>query len=107
VSQALGKRDVGGLETFRTLDHVELDSGAFGQGAETAALDGREVDEHVVTVLARDEAESLRVVEPLDVTGRSHVNLLSVKPSEIQSNVLVPEANHESLDSRHNLAGHP
>jgi hypothetical protein len=43
------------------------------QGAETAALDGGEVNEDVVTVLAGDEAEALCVVEPLDVTGCSHL----------------------------------
>src|SRR5258706_10500429 len=68
----LGNRDVCRLESFRTLHQVELDLGAFGQGAETFRLDGRKVNEHVLAALGGDEAEALRIVEPLDCSGATH-----------------------------------
>src|SRR5215213_5527013 len=68
----LRDRDVRGLQAFRATHDLELDCGALGEGAETATLDGREMDEHVVTILARDEAEALGVVEPLHITLCSH-----------------------------------
>src|SRR5207247_1025163 len=76
--------DVRSLQAFRSLGHFELDGRAFRQGAESATLNRREVNEHVLTVLGCDEAKALRVVEPLDVSRCPHVNLLSVLPSEIK-----------------------
>src|ERR1051325_1166885 len=64
--------DVCRLQALRTLDDVELDGRTFRKRTEAAALNRGEVDEQVVTVLAGDEAESLRVVEPLDGAGCFH-----------------------------------
>src|SRR5262245_6853809 len=55
------------------LNHVELDAIAFGQRLEAAALNGGVMDETVLlAVLTCDEAEPLRVVEPLDGPGDTH-----------------------------------
>src|SRR5262250_1614749 len=48
------------------VDDLELDAGALGERAVAVALDVRVVHEQVATVLGRDEAEALRVVEPLN-----------------------------------------
>src|SRR5258706_1018353 len=73
----LGNRDVRRLESFGTLHEVELDLGTFGQGTEPFRLNRRKVNEHVLAALGGDEAEALRIVEPLDCTGATHsVNLL-------------------------------
>ena len=60
-------RDVRRLQALGALGRVELNGRAFAQGAEAATLNRGKVNEHVVTILARDEAEALCVVEPLDV----------------------------------------
>src|SRR6266550_2777877 len=58
--------DVLGRRTLGALNNVELDPLTFGEGAETAALDCRVVDETVLlTAFWGDEAKPLRVVEPL------------------------------------------
>src|SRR5699024_9688912 len=41
------------------------------QALEARGLDGAEVDEHVLAVLAADEAKALGIVEPLDGSGLS------------------------------------
>jgi hypothetical protein len=51
-----------------TLDHVELHGLAFLQTLETTRRDCRVVHEDILTVLARDKAEALRVIEPLHST---------------------------------------
>src|SRR2546425_2991088 len=52
------------------LNHLELDPLAFGQGLEAILLDRGVMHEAVLfAVLGRDEAEALRVVEPLHGTG--------------------------------------
>src|SRR5687768_2393446 len=59
------------------LDDVELDTLALRERAETAALDGRVVDEAILAaVLRRDEAEALLVVEPLHGAGGTHYHSL-------------------------------
>src|SRR3954447_9459908 len=63
---------VRGLQPLRATRHFEFDLSAFGERLETLALDRAEVDEHVFAGFSRDEAESLRVVEPLDGTGCLH-----------------------------------
>src|SRR3970040_1244782 len=59
-------RDVRGLGTLGTLDDLELHTLAFGEGLEAVHRDRGEVDEHVVTTLALDEAVALLVRKPLD-----------------------------------------
>src|SRR5437660_6269296 len=62
--------DVGGLRALRPLRRVELDLVAVFQRLEAAAGDGAEMDEQIVsTAVRRDEAESLRIVEPLHSSG--------------------------------------
>src|SRR5215510_9100669 len=61
---ASGDADVLRLFTLPAGADVELDVLTFLQGAIPAALDRREVDEHIGSVLARDEAVALLRVEP-------------------------------------------
>src|SRR5204862_1461942 len=66
---------VGGSEPFGALLDVVLHRLVFLERLETAALDGREVHEHVFGAVVRsDVAETLRVVKPFDLTG-THVLL--------------------------------
>src|ERR1044071_402726 len=66
-------RDVLRRRALSTLNDVELDALAFGQRPEAAALNRRMMDEAVfLASLRRDEAEALRVVEPLYCTRRAH-----------------------------------
>src|SRR5690349_13754919 len=62
--------DVRGLQPLRSLDDVEFDPLPFLEGTESLGVDGGVVDEHVLAALLRDEAEALRVIEPLHSTGR-------------------------------------
>ena len=58
--------DVRRLQALGALDDVELDLLALREAAEAVGLDGRVVAEHVLAAaILRDEAEALRVVEPL------------------------------------------
>src|SRR5919204_823469 len=57
---------VRGLRTLGALAELVLDLCALGEGPEPVALDGREMDERVLTaVIRRDEPEALLVAEPL------------------------------------------
>jgi len=54
--------------------HVELHTIALGERAESITLDAGVVDEAVrPAALGRDESEPLRLVEPLDGPGATHV----------------------------------
>src|SRR5512135_736560 len=53
------------LPALGSLDDVKLHGLAFLQAAETAALDGRVMDENVLAILPADETIPLSVVEPL------------------------------------------
>src|SRR3982751_1043255 len=56
------------------LDDVELHRFAFGKRLVALTLDCGMMDEAILLAVgAADEAESLRLVEPLDGAGRSHV----------------------------------
>src|SRR5688500_12400662 len=70
----LDRHDVGCLQPLRSLDEIELDLRALGEGAEALGLDRREVYEHILAVLRRDESKALRIVEPLDFTGAAHTS---------------------------------
>src|SRR5215471_1710415 len=61
--------DVSGLRTLLPLNDLELDLVTFRERLETRAVDRAEMHEHIGTTLARDEAEALRVVEPLHGAG--------------------------------------
>src|SRR5688500_1877901 len=72
-------RDVLCGRALLALHHVELDTLTLAQGLEALALDGRVMDEAVLlAALGRDEAEALRVVEPLHGAGRTHGNSCGV-----------------------------
>src|SRR5258706_15579705 len=64
--------DSGRLETLRTAGHLELHGFALSKGLETLTLDRREVHEHVLAALLRNEPKALRLVEPLHC-ATSHV----------------------------------
>src|SRR5213594_47071 len=66
AAQLLDRAYVCRLGAFLPLRHVELDTLPFGERAEALSLNGGVVDEDVVSILARDEAEALLVAEPLD-----------------------------------------
>jgi len=63
----LDRLHVLGLPALRAFDHVELNLLTFLEAAEATGLDGGEVNEHVLTVLAADESITLGVVKPLTV----------------------------------------
>src|ERR671931_345157 len=71
----LGLANVRGLETLGAACHLELHLVTFRQTLEALRGDGAEVDEDVFAALLRDEAESLRIVEPLDSTVCHDLNL--------------------------------
>src|SRR6266571_8498369 len=71
----LGLANVRGLETLGTACHLELHLVTFRQTLEALRGDGAEVDEDVLAALLRDEAEALRIVEPLDSTVCHDSNL--------------------------------
>jgi len=54
-----------GLPPFRAFNYVEADLLTFLQAAESIRLNGREVYEHVLAVLAADETITFGVVKPL------------------------------------------
>src|SRR5512142_2742942 len=78
VSLRLLLANVRGLQALRALHHVELDLLTLGEALEAVPLDRAVVAEHVLTtVVLRDEAEALRVVEPLHGASRhSHFSFL-------------------------------
>ena len=59
---------VGSLPSLGAFNYVELHGLTFLQTLETTGVDCRVVHEDVFTVLARDKAEALRVIEPLHST---------------------------------------
>ena len=61
----LQRPNVLGLQTLGTLRHLEFHALTFLQAAETAGLDGGEVNEYILTALAADESVTLGVVKPL------------------------------------------
>jgi hypothetical protein len=66
--------DVAGLRALGAVNDLEFDRLAFFERAESVALDGREVYEHVTPALALDEAIPFGVVEPLDLTCDTHLS---------------------------------
>jgi hypothetical protein len=56
------------------LDDIELDTVAFIQGAKTAAIDCRVMNENVCAIILRNEAITLLIIKPFDGTS-CHVGL--------------------------------
>ena len=71
----LRQGDFFGLQTFRPLLHDKRHSGAFVERPVAACRNRGKVDEHVLTILALDKAESFAGVEPLHCTCFFHVSL--------------------------------
>ena len=65
LESGLDRLDVLGLPALRAFDYIELHLLTFLEAAESGCLDGGEVNEHILTVLAADESITLRVVKPL------------------------------------------
>src|SRR5256885_627181 len=64
-----------GLWSFRALRHFKLDFLALFESLEAVALNGAIVNEDVRRAWLLNEAVTLRVVKPLDLTGYSrHTN---------------------------------
>ena len=57
------------LKTFVAHHYGELHALAFYKNAMAIAANGAEVDEHVITAIAGNKAETLGSVEPLDCPG--------------------------------------
>ena len=79
-ARLLRRADVRRLQTLRAGGDVEADPLAFGQGLETRTLDRGEVGEEILAAVFRsDEAETLRVVEPLNSACCHVLNLPGTK----------------------------
>jgi hypothetical protein len=57
------------LRSFRTFFNNEFNLLAFGQIFETVTLNGREMDKHVRSAFALDEAEAFVTIEPFYCTS--------------------------------------
>ncbi|SPF43586.1 conserved hypothetical protein [Candidatus Sulfotelmatobacter kueseliae] len=65
MRSVLDALDVFCLPALRAFDHVELHLLSFLETAESARLDGGEMHEDILTILAADETVALSVVKPL------------------------------------------
>ncbi len=90
---ARGVRSVGDLDdvlrrgALLAVHDVELHAIPLSERLESAPLDRREMDETVLlTLFGGDEAEALRVVEPLDLSGSTHSRTLPLLMSSESSN---------------------
>src|SRR5882757_7153796 len=78
-SERIGSRlrHVLGRRALGSLHDVELHRVTLGEGLEAISLNRAVVHEAVfLAAIGGDEAEALRVVEPLNLAGRTHVPLL-------------------------------
>src|SRR5687767_10272335 len=72
-AQSLDLGDVFRRRSLLTLHHVEFHPVPLGEGLEAVALDRRIVDEAILAAAVRgDEAEALRIVEPLHYALGTH-----------------------------------
>ncbi len=69
---SLQTADVLGLQPFGALLHLELHFRALVKRTITVRLDGRKMDEYIVTAVALDETIALGGVKPLHNTFFSH-----------------------------------
>src|SRR5215470_14523772 len=80
--RALGRLPhVRGLEALRPLHDLELDRLSLREAPEPLRDDRGVVDEHVRRTVPRDEAVSLRIVEPLHSAFFHRHNSLSIRPT--------------------------
>src|SRR5262249_23098236 len=91
-----------GLPALGSLYDVELHGLAFLQRTESVRLDGGEMHEYILAVLAADEAVALRVVEPL------HGTLFHVKHTSLffdfaeSIGEVLQEAGNADAETAHN-----
>ena len=72
-----GSLNVACLLALRASRNIEIDALTFAQGLETAGLNRRKMSEKVfTTVIRRNEAKTLGIVEPLHATCCHILNLL-------------------------------
>src|SRR3954452_13986256 len=94
-----GGADGVGLRTLRALDDLELHALPLVEGLVPVHLDGRVVDEDVLTAVDGDEAEALLGVEPLHGAlchVCSHVSCVRTAPRVDGTGLLaLPPAEHE------------
>src|ERR1700690_3929168 len=74
--------DVLGLLALPALCHVELDALALVEGLVSVTLDCGEVNEHVVTLLAGDEAVTLFGIEELDRALCHEILVSDTRPTD-------------------------
>src|SRR6266849_2733272 len=70
------------LLALTTLRHVELDALALVEGLVSVTLDCGEVNEHVVTLLAGDEAVTLFGIEELDRALCHEILVSDTRPTD-------------------------
>src|SRR5215217_513313 len=84
MTRGLDRANVLSLQALGAPGDIELHLLAFGQGAEAVRLDGRVVAEQVLApAVLGDEAEALRIVEPLHGTGCHCLVLLSSRTGRV------------------------
>src|SRR5579863_1046123 len=69
LEAVLDTLDVFCLPALGAFDHVKLHLLTFLQAAESAGLDGGEMHEDILTILAADESIALGIVKPLHCSG--------------------------------------
>src|SRR5260370_22958244 len=74
--------DVLSLLALTTLRHVELDALALVEGLVSVTLDCGEVNEHVVTLLAGDEAVTLFGIEELNRALCHEILVSDTRPTD-------------------------
>src|SRR5271167_245578 len=93
----LDASDVFGLESLRTLHHVELDSLTLVEALVALALDRREVYEYIFPGLALDKSKALCCIKPLYGTLFCHFVSFLVELLERLREGLKPTAGQTSL----------
>src|SRR5512143_1390717 len=76
IAYSLQRLNVLSLPALGSLHDVELNRLTFLKAAETVRLDGGEMDENVLAILAADKTKTLSVVEPL-YSSLFHVTVCS------------------------------
>lgn len=79
----LHPNDVGGLETLRTFEEIELHRLAFVQRTIAILLNGGKMDEYIFASRALDKTVALGPVKPLYCTFFSHRNSFRLRAMEL------------------------
>src|SRR6266487_6171267 len=76
-ANALGHRDVGGLQTLRAFRYFKFHGRAFIKATVPLGLKGRKVDEDILSILPLNKAVALGGVKPLHCTFFFHLPIPS------------------------------